>query len=117
MTERRHVLCRLFVYAKNMKNLIDAAYLKLAQLEKSQPSWETYARISDLVASLKYLESKSVIETSDLSTLISDMRTTLGDARTLDILSRTLTDFKNDLNCISPHLTVCLVDKIKENLQ
>ena len=99
-----------------MKTLIETAYLKLKELEKTQPSWETYARIADLVASIKYLESKSVIVTSDLSTLISDMRTSLGDAHTLDILSRTLTDFKNDLNCISPHLTVCLVDKIKEHL-
>lgn len=104
------------LYILVMKNLIESAYRKLNEIVKtSTPSWETYARIADLVASIQYLQEKKEVTSSELSAVISDMRSSFGDEKTLDLITKTLTDFKKDLDCVSPQLFTFLIKKLKES--
>lgn len=107
-----------FCYALSMKNLVDTAYRKLKELEDTaSPSWDTYSKMADLIIALKHLQRESFDEDNDLVLLIDDMRQEFGDTKTLDILEKTLTEFRDDMDCIAPQLNVCLINKIKENLK
>ena len=100
-----------------MKKLLDTAYKKLRELEKeTAPTWETYEKISVLYLSIQCLESHVKIDAGELGELLTDMRESFGDTRTLDILASVLCAFKKDIDVVSPHLSTCLVNKIKENL-
>lgn len=117
MIYRRQFLPSFLLYNEIMKSIIDTAYQKLNELTKTGvPSWETYARIADLSASLKYLLSQQDMSSGEITTLIHDMRNSFGDEKTLDVLTVTLADFKNDLDCVSPQLINCFLKKLKENI-
>lgn len=100
-----------------MNKLLDTAYKELRKLEKSTPTWETYERIGMLYTSIQCLEKHIKIDGSELSELLSDMRDSFGDERTLDIISGVLCAFKKDIDIVSPHLAQCLINKIKENIK
>ena len=100
-----------------MNKLLDTAYKKLRELEKeTAPTWETYEKISMLYSSIQCLENHIKIDAGEIGELISDMRDSFGDGRTLDILASVLCAFKNDIDIVSPHLATCLMNKIKESL-
>lgn len=96
---------------------MDTAYKELHKLEQSTPTWETYERIGMLYSSIQCLEKHILIDKSELSELLQDMRDNFGDERTLDIISGVLCAFKKDIDVVSPHLAQCLINKIKENLR
>lgn len=100
-----------------MNKLLETAYRKLRELETETPTWETYEKISTLFISIQALEHSVKIDAGEIGELLSDMRESFGDTRTLDIVSVAICDFKKDIDIVSPHLANCLVNKIKENIK
>lgn len=97
------------------KRLLNIANKELRKLESVQnPTWDTFEKISMLYGATKYLESIMEIEINNLDDGIEKLREYYGADKALDIVSRVLTDFKNDLNMIAPHLCFVLENKIKE---
>lgn len=105
-------------YTLSMNKLLETAYKELKKLEQSPVTWETYEKISDLFTAIQCLEKEVKINSSgELPELIADIKENFGNERTIEILSGVLMDFKKDLECVSPHLAVCLVNKIKESIK
>lgn len=100
-----------------MNKLLETAYRKLRELESATPTWETYEKISTLFISIQALEKSVKIDASEIGELLSDMRESFGDTRTLDIIAGAICSFKKDIDVVSPHLANCFVNKIKENIQ
>lgn len=102
-----------------MNKLLDIARKELKKIEQSaNPTWETYSRLADLYMAIKCLEKETKIyNSSELSELLTDMQDNFGAERMVEILSNVLMDFKKDLECVSPHLAVCLINKIKESIK
>lgn len=80
------------------------------------PSWDTYQKMSALCTSIKYLEQCAVYNATELDEIINELVDNLGEHRTLEIIKSVLNEFKKDLDCVSPHLSVCLLKKIKESI-
>lgn len=100
-----------------MNKLLDTAHKELKKLIQSTPTWENYNKIATLYVSIKCIEEKICITTGGIGTLLEDMRDSFGDERTLDVISSVLADFKKDIDVVSPHLSVCLINKIKERIK
>lgn len=100
-----------------MNKLLDVAYRKLKELKKeTSPTWDTYAQIADLSTSIQCLERDVRTGNGELAELIDDIIDGFGAERTVSILRGVLIDFKDDLDKIAPHLSSCLIKKIKESL-
>ena len=101
-----------------MNKLLETAYKELKKLEHSPVTWETYQKIADLFVCIQCLEKETRINNSgELSELLIDLQGNFGDERTLEIISIALIEFKKDLECVSPHLAKCLINKIKESIK
>lgn len=96
------------------KSILNIAHKQLHELERiSKPTWQDFEQMSYAISIIKYYEQDMCIDTNDLSEAIETMRTYYGDTKTLDIIERVLLDFKKDIDCVSPHIANCLIEKIK----
>lgn len=100
-----------------MNKLLETAHKELRKLLQSTPTWDNYEKIGMLYTSIQCLEKNICVSSGEIGELIYDMRDNFGDTRTLDVLADVLADFKKDMDCISPHLSVCLINKIKERIR
>lgn len=90
------------------------AHRELLKLEnKAQPTWDDFARIADLTTIIEYYEKDMCLDVNDMTEAVETLRDYYGDSRTLEILERILSEFKRDIDCVSPHITSCLIEKIK----
>ena len=94
---------------------MNIAHRELLKLEnKNPPTWDDFARIADLTAIIEFYEKDMCIEANDLTEAVETMRDFYGDSKTLEIVEKVLSEFKRDIDCVSPHITSCLIEKIKK---
>lgn len=97
------------------KRLLNIANKELRKLESVQnPTWETFEKMAMLYGATKYLEEIIDVEIKGFDDGIEKLREYYGAEKTLDIVSRVITDFKKDLDMIAPHLSRVLENKLKE---
>lgn len=97
-----------------MKKLLNIAYSELQKLEEQPPTWETFEQIAVLASCVDFFERSTRLESNTLTDVVDELRELYGDSKTLDIITRILTDFKSDMDCISPYLANTLINKLKE---
>lgn len=106
-----------FCYTESMKRLYEVANEELKNLQQeNSPTWNTYAKMSDLITCIKYMQEEFVTEKCTVIEIIEDMKNALGADKTVEIIEKVLKDFCEDVNCISPHLVECLKNKLKEKV-
>lgn len=101
------------------KELIRTAYEELEKLKKERPSWEVFTRINALRGSILYLQ-EYIGTNKDISAIdeaIDEMVINIGETATIAFLKRMLNDLKKDMDCVSPHLSACLLNKLKERYE
>lgn len=97
-----------------MKKLLEIANEELeALMNERNPNWTTYSKIADLVTCINYMQGSFCPTKNSICDLLDEMRNTLGNSMTLDIVIKALDEFCEDMNCVSPHLIECLKNKIK----
>ena len=101
-----------------MKKIFEIAYNELKKLEDIQnPSWETYEHFASLITVIRHFEEEHInIQETELSKLIEEIKDNYGCVKTLEILTASIVEFQKDIDCVSPHLTQCLIKRLKENL-
>jgi len=100
-----------------MKKLLSIAYKQLKLLEKvEEPTWETYSQMADLITCIDYMQRSFCTEKGEVVEIVTDLKENVGEQRALEIVEETINEFSNDLNVISPHLSRCLVNKLKEKI-
>lgn len=99
--------------------LIKTAYAELEKLKKERPSWEVYTRINALRGSILYLQEYigANKEISVIDEAIDEMVMTIGETATIEFFKRMLKDLKKDMDCVSPHLSNCIINKLKERYE
>lgn len=101
-----------------MKKLLSVAYKQIELLNKVQePTAETYMQMASLVTCIDYMQRDYSTQKSELSEMLIDLQQNLGDKKTLEMIVEVITEFNKDLDLISPHLSKCFINKLKEKLQ
>lgn len=101
-----------------MKKLLSVAYKQIDLLKTVQePTAETYLQLASLITCVDYLQKDYSTQKSELSEMLSDLQQNVGEKKTLEMVIEVITEFNKDLDLISPHLSKCFINKLKEKLQ
>ena len=95
--------------------LIKTAYKELEKLKKERPSWEVFNRINMLYGSISYLQSflKANEKASSIDIAVNELVKNIGEKATIEFLKKLLNELKKDMDVISPHLSSCLIKKLR----
>jgi hypothetical protein len=63
-----------------------------------------------------YLEKDVEYHESEIDKVIDEVVENVGEKKAIEVLKKILTEFKNDIDRVSPHISNCLMNKIKEIL-